>query len=195
MNRYQKACINDIYGTGNPDFIDNADMFYKTHNVIKNGIELSSKISPINNVHNISYTYINYESSFDLIPKPYQYKENFSFYPLMSIPETLFINNNYKLLSAKDIDYENAYLKYANEQISEFRNPISYTDVYIDDETKLPVVSNQTTDSYIFNREITPYINNTYDLLNIVDYLFNRISCFYFLLEKIKNQHSLLDIK
>lgn len=195
MNRYQKACINDIYGTGNDNFINNADVFYKTHNVIKNGIELSSNISPINNVHGISYTYINYTSSFDNVNKPYQYKENFKFYPLMSIPETLYINNNYKLLSAKDIDYENAYLKYAAYQISDYKLPVSYTDVHIDQETNLPVINSYTTDEYIFNREISPYINNTYDLLNIVDYLLNRVNCFYFLLDKIKNQHTLLDIK
>ena len=161
MNNYQKATINDIYGNGKSEFIENADFFYKTHNVIKEGIELSNKIGTVNNMHAINTAYINYQSPIGTL-KPYEYQDNFNFYPLMSIPETIYINNNYKIISAKDIDFENAYLKYAVNQESEYKNPIEYDELYLNSDNE-PVAEKHTTDEFIFDREITPYINNTYD--------------------------------
>ena len=193
MNNYQKATINDIYGDGNPEFINNADFFYKTHNVIKEGIELSDKVGTVNKMHAINSSYINYTSSSGNL-RPHEYQSNFDFYPLMSTQETIYTNNNYKILSAKDIDFENAYLKYAKNQESEYKNPIEYDVLYLDDNRD-PVSEKHTTDEFIFDREITPYINNTYDLVNIIDYLLNRMSCFYFLIDKIKDQRNILDTK
>lgn len=189
MTDDQKHSICDIYG--NQKYIDNAENFYQNHNVILGGIEIGDKLSTVNNIHNIQGSYVDYESDI-YFKKPNEYPNDFEYTPLMSIPETLYINNNHKLISSKDIDYENAYLKYAANQISEYKNPISYTDMYMDENTHELVINSYTTSSYIFDREITPYINNTYDLINIVDYLFNRVNCFYFLLGYVKKQNNLL---
>lgn len=189
MTDDQKHSICDIYG--NQRYIDNAENFYQNHNIILGGIEIGDKLCTVNNIHNIQCSYVDYESD-ENFKRTHEYPKDLENTPLMSIPETLYINNNYKLISAKDIDYENAYLKYASNQISEYREGITYTDMNIDEETNELVINTYTTYSYIFNREITPYINNTYDLINIVDYLFNRVNCFYFLLGYIKKQNNLL---
>ena len=74
MTNYQKYCINDIYDNGNNQFINNIDNLYKTHNIIKGGVELSDKLSTVNNMHNISNTYIDYNSEIGE-EKPYERKK------------------------------------------------------------------------------------------------------------------------
>ena len=90
-------------------------------------------------------------------------------------------------MNIQNIDFENAYLKYAKPSYN-YDEPISYYDLSLDDNGKLVVKECNTGYTYSFNRDISPYINNSYDLLNIVDYLLNRVNCLNFLIEIIKEQ-------
>ena len=106
-NQYQLNAILDIYnGHSNFQTTNSALQYYIDHNSIPNSVELSDKVKPVNSMHKISYAHYYTDDN------KYDYELNF--YPLLlsyHIPE--YVTNNYKLISAKDIDFENAYLKYA----------------------------------------------------------------------------------
>jgi len=178
---YQLNSILDIYQAVNQTKQTALD-YYINHNIIKNGIVLSDKISPINGMHSIKNTY-----QYDI---ENNYDEAFSFYPLLTYS---YFNtssegkNFYKLISAKDIDYENAYLKYAT-QIHDYHEPIKYYDLELSYDMSYYTGNEISESTYIFDREVSPYINNTYDLLNVVDYLCNRINALNFLMDKIKKE-------
>lgn len=178
---YQLNSILDIYQAVNQTKQTALD-YYINHNIIKNGIVLSDKISPINGMHSIKNTYqYNVENNYD---------EAFSFYPLLThsyFNTSSEGKNFYKLISAKDIDYENAYLKYAT-QIHDYHEPIKYYDLELSYDMSYYTGNEISESTYIFDREISPYINNTYDLLNVVDYLCNRINALNFLMDKIKKE-------
>jgi len=206
QDTWQLNSILDLYnGRENNQNINTAKEYYINHNTIQDGIELSTKISPANGMHKISNAYYYYPGN-DFRMKNTISLENYipysKYYPLLisydlsNDPSFLSYTydlsychynpeNYYKLISAKDIDFENAYLKYA-AQTPDYHAPLKYHEyMMVDDE---PQWIEQTNDTYIFNREITPYINNTYDLLNIVDYLCNRVNCLNFLLKVVKEQ-------
>jgi len=180
-DQYQLNSILDIYdGYKNNQTTNSALQYYIDHNSIPNGIILSDKVRPVHGMHQISYTHYYSDDN--------QYDYALDFYPLLlSAHIPTYVINNYKLISAKDIDFENAYLKYAQPSY-DYDEPISYYDLTIDNNGKLNTTECTTGTTYSFNRAITPYINNTYDLLNIVDYLLNRVNCLNFLLEIIKEQ-------
>ena len=190
-NQYQLNSILDIYG-GNESgqTTDNATQYYIYHNSIPNGIILSDKVKPMGGMHAISNTYYyvegnDYDDHIKDKNHPYGY-----FYPLLSTYNTYFTENNYKLISAKDIDFENAYLKYAQPSY-DYDEPISYHDLSLNEEGEVVATLRNTGTTYSFGRGVTPYINNSYDLLNIIDYLFNRINCLNFLIGIIKEQKTL----
>lgn len=190
FENYQLNSILDIYG-GNKQNIDTATQYYIMHNNIPNGIVLSDKVVPVNNMHSISNTYYYYEDNdYDIKNMDYPDPRPYSKYcPLLiSYENSYYIKDKYKLISAKDIDYENAYLKYAN-QTHNYNEPISY--YTLSKNNDIISVEENTTYDYIFGREITPYINHTYDLLNIIDFLFNRVNCLNFLLDVIKKQKNI----
>lgn len=201
---YQLNSIIDIYQGNNQNKATALD-YYINHNIIKNGIVLSDKVSPVNGMHSIKNTYQyadpnEYDSTHEL-PSNTIYND---FYPLLSsysyFNTTYSSKDLYKLISAKDIDFENAYLKYAN-QTHNYHEPINYYDlkydiVYDDITNSYSYIytENEVNNSeYIFDREISPYINNSYDLLNIVDYLFNRVNALNFLMREIKNQKAVIN--
>ena len=189
-DKYQLNTILDIYGgRDNNQTTYNAFQYYINHNNLPNSVQLSDRVIPVNGMHAITNTYYyfpgnNYGDELGgNSDSPYCY-----FYPILSYNfEDNVINNNYKLISAKDIDFENAYLKYAKPSYN-YDDPISYYDLSLDDNGKLVVKECNTGYTYSFNRDISPYINNSYDLLNIVDYLLNRVNCLNFLIEIIKEQ-------
>ena len=187
--KYQLNTILDVYGGwDNNQTLNSAFQYYINHNNMPNSIQLSDKIIPVNGIHAISNTYYYYPNNqYDTPPgrndDAYSY-----FYPMLSCKyDDNIIDNNYKLISAKDIDFENAYLKYAHPSY-DYDAPISYYDLNVDETGKLIVTECNTGYTYSFNRSITPYINNSYDLLNIIDYLLNRVNCLNFLIEIIKEQ-------
>lgn len=190
---WQLNSILDIYnGKENNQNIGSAEKYYLEHNSIPNGVILSDKITPINGIHKISNAYYYFEEN-DYLVKP---EENnrlpySKFYPILITYDTNHIENNYKLLSAKDIDYENAYLKYAKQKHN-YHDPIEFYELSLDQNGQLSP-NHQIDYTYVFDREITPYINNSYDLLNVVDYLFNRINCLSYLLNIIKDQKNISD--
>lgn len=201
---WQLNSILDLYnGKENYQTVNTAKDYYINHNSIPNGVVLSNKITPINGVHKISNAYYYYDNN-DYDTKNDTSKPYNNYYPLLTTYDVIdyqlseesqdqptyqyykyYPENNYKILSAKDIDFENAYLKYAN-QTHDYHAPIEYYELSVKDN-KIYTYE-RINDSYIFDREISPYVNNTYDLLNIVDYLCNRINCLNFLLEVIKEQ-------
>ena len=197
---YQLNSILDIYQGNNQSKATALD-YYINHNIIKNGVVLSDKVSPINGMHSIKNTY-QYTD-----PNEYDSTHEFNsntlynnFYPLLS--SYSYFNTNYgskdlyKLISAKDIDFENAYLKYAN-QMHDYHEPINYYELKNEwDEISHTYVfsENEINDSqYIFDREISPYINNSYDLLNVVDFLLNRVNALNFLMRVIKDQKAVIN--
>ena len=201
---YQLNSILDIYQGNNQNKATALD-YYTNHNIIKNGIVLPDKVSPVNGMHSIKNTYQftdpnEYDSTHEL-PSNNLYND---FYPLLSTYSYFNILYNskdlYKLISAKDIDFENAYLKYAN-QTHNYHEPMNYYELKY--EVKYDEMSNsysyifsenEINDSqYIFDREISPYINNSYDLLNIVDFLLNRVNALNCLMRKIKDQKAVIN--
>ena len=185
-DKYQLNSILDIYGGNeNNQTIESVAQYYINHNSIPNGVELSDRIVPVGGIHAISNTYYYVENNdYDGKGENQKYRK---FYPLLSSYNTNYIENNYKLISAKDIDFENAYLKYAQPSY-DYDEPITYHHLSIDNQGNLQVEECNTGDAYSFNRGISQYINNTYDLLNIVDYLLNRVNCLNFLIEIVKEQ-------
>ena len=186
---WQLNSILDLYeGKNNNQTVNTAKNYYINHNSIKNGVILSDKMTPVNGMHKISNAYYYYDNNDYLIDDPYSNKPYSKFYPILLNDPDNYVENNYKILSGKDIDFENAYLKYAN-QTHDYHAPLEYYELSINDgKIQHKEIINE---DYIFDREITPYINNTYDLLNIVDYLCNRINCLNFLLDVIKEQKSI----
>lgn len=192
MDNYQKASILQIYGDNiNTNQLSLAENYYIQHSTILNGIEVADKITPINSAHSINN--IIDESTFNTINK-----DNLSYTPLLVKNYHKNVDKLYKLISAKDIDYENAYLKYVSNQISEYKNPITYLELIpIKENDKIvdfDIIEKQTY-SYLFTRGITSYMNNTYDFVNILDYLLNRYNALKFLMTTIRAQRDLVDTK
>ena len=193
---YQLNSILDIYeGRKHNQTTASAAQYYINHNTIPDGIVFSDKASPVNGMHKISNAYYYIENNdYDCVDtstnhldqRPYS-----RFYPLLMTDDNKYNENNYKLLSAKDIDFENAYLKYANIT-HKYNDPIEYHELSINSDGGIEANLKKTYD-FIFGREITPYINNSYDLLNIVDFLLNRINCLNFLMDVIKTQKNIVN--
>ena len=186
LDTWQLNSILDLYGgKDNGQNINTAKEYYINHNSIKNGVVLSDKMTPVNGMHKISNAYYYYDNNDYHINDPNSNKPYSKFYPILLNDENNYVENNYKILSGKDIDFENAYLKYAN-QTHDYHSPIQYHELSI--TNGVLHAEEKTNEDYIFDREIIPYVNNTYDLLNIVDYLCNRVNCLNFLLDVIKEQ-------
>ena len=192
LEKYQLNSILAIYdGYKNNQTTETAAQYYITHNSIPNGVVLSDKMVPVNGLHTISYAYYYVEDNdydtTDNMSKPYSH-----YYPLLLSYENQYVENNYKLISAKDIDFENAHLKYANQK-QKYNEPFEYHEVTINSNNVIEAIP-KTCSTYIFGREISPYVNNSYDLLNIIDYLFNRFNCLSYVLNIIKGQKNVMQI-
>lgn len=179
MERYQYNSIKSIYGKGTLDNLSTItetiiDEYYKyNHRINSNGIQFPDKIDSINSYHGISsYTYIS-----QIIDS-----EN---YPKVSLQK---YKNLYKILKAKDIDWDNAYLKYLSIQ-KNYNEPIAYQ-VFNKKIGKIDETTYFCYD-YIFDRELcdnTYTINSTYELINVIDYLFTRYNALRFELNNVKGQ-------
>jgi hypothetical protein len=179
MERYQYNSIKSIYGKGTLDNLSTItetiiDEYYKyNHRINSNGIQFPDKIDSINSYHGISsYTYIS-----QIIDS-----EN---YPKVSLQK---YKNLYKILKAKDIDWDNAYLKYLSIQ-KNYNEPIAYQ-VFDKESGKIDETTYFCYD-YIFDRELcnnTYMINSTYELINVIDYLFTRYNALRFELNNVKGQ-------
>ena len=185
MKEYQKNSIKSIYGKGTLDNLSTLnekiiDEYYKYHHRINaNGIEIPDKIYTINSYHgNSSYSYIaDYNKENTIM--------DFKNYPEISLSK---YKNFYKLLKAKDIDWDNAYLKYLGIQ-KNYDQPITY--YVVDDNTGEVIDTPYFCYDYIFNNELCSNsytINSTYELINIIDYLFTRFNALHFELNNVKGQ-------
>ena len=182
---YQLNSILDIYEAGSNQTTDTALNYYINHNVIPDGVILSDKVIPVNGMHSIKNALL-YDKNTSIENLEYSPLYSYSYYNLK--PNSY---NFYKLISAKDIDYENAYLKYAHLS-NNYNEPIDYYELSAKEQTNTINEIEKTNSSYIFDREITSHINNSYDLLNIVDYLLLKFKGLNFLMEVIKNQRTIL---
>ena len=70
---------------------------------------------------------------------------------------------------------------------------VDYEKLSIEYEDGKPKITSETmTEEFNFDREVSPYISNTYDLLNIIDYLLYKIKAIYFILKVVKDQYTTL---
>ena len=108
----------------------------------------------------------------------------------MSIEEYSKYKYLYKPLKAKDIDWDNAYLKYLSVQ-KDYDQPIMYQN--IDMETGKLETQKHYTSEYIFNKGLcnSDYkINFTYELVNVIDYLIIKYNSLKFEMNNLKKQIS-----
>ena len=193
MEKYQYNSIKSIYGKGTLDNLSTIteniiDEYYKyNHRINSNGIQFPDKIDSINSYRGISsYTYIMNEQNnkYSIVEENYS-NIDFKEYPKVSLSK---YNNLYKILKAKDIDWDNAYLKYLSIQ-KNYNEPIAYQ-VFNKENGKIDETTYFCYD-YIFDRELcnnTYTINSTYELINIIDYLFTRYNALHFELNNVKGQ-------
>lgn len=180
MTNYNYQSIKEIYGQkfkDDPNMSNNdIDNFYKYgSDISSNSIQLPDKIVSNKNLHGFT-SYMKFLDN-DISDRP-------------KMDEYLFNNYSsyYKILKAKDIDWDNAYLKYLSIQ-KDYELPIEYQE--IDPETgKLSNEVHYNSD-YIFSNGLSNSsytINYTYQLLNVIDYLFAKYNSLKFDMEVLKKQ-------
>lgn len=181
MDNYQYNAIKAIYGKDTiTNLVTNSDIdnFYKyNHRINANGINIHDKVCINNNYHAFS----SYIESNDNSPNNY---------PRMSINEYEKYKDLYKPLKGKDIDWDNAYLKYLSVQ-KDYDQPITYKN--IDMNTGSLEQTEHYNHDYIFNKGLSESnykINSTYELINIIDYLIIKYHSLKFEMNNLKQQLS-----
>lgn len=181
MEKYQKNAIKSIYGNGTLDnllTVSDAAIknFYEyTHRINSNGIEVTDKICTVNSYHGFSSYTVNVNDDAEI-------------YPLISYNNYKYL---YKLLNAKDIDWDNAYLRYLSVQDYDqpYNEAFSYS--IINPETGKVFDTTYFCYDYVFDKYLcnnSYTINSTYELLNIIDYLFTRYNTLKFALKNVLSQ-------
>lgn len=188
MADYKHNSIKAIYGKNTIDNLTNIseksiEDFYKyTHRINSKGIQIPDQIYTINSYHGFS-SYTSYISnSKKENPNPNLVNQ----YSKISYQQYA---DRYKLIKGKDIDWDNAYLKYLSVQKG-YDQPITYYVVNPDTHELDP--NSYICNDYIFDRLLSNNsytINSTYELLNIIDFLFTRYNSLWFELRNVKNQY------
>lgn len=189
LSNYQSNAIKQIYGDGiiNQSHVSNTEVenYYKYNSNYNNSIESPDLLSIVSSYHGFS-PYPLTVSRIETIGEDMMNR--------IGLPQTVVDSHlaYFKLLNEKDIDWENAYLRYSgNYQTCDPENPIEYKElstILNDDIVELKSIDKSTGNEYLFKRGISSYINSSYELLNVIDYLLSRIKTLYFMYNVVKNQ-------
>lgn len=173
---------------------DIVEKSYKTDNIYLNSFQVPDQLANINGCHGLSN---HIRNIMDPVTKQISNSDNDYTTPLIKVTEIDSksledINISYhKLIMGKDIDWENAYLRYAPISYENVNQPITYFDIDPDTGNKINEGINN---SYLYYSNIPTYINNTYDLFTIIDYLLQKLQALQFIFEKVKSQRSNMEI-
>lgn len=196
LENYQSNVIKQIYGDDvinqNNVSVNEVENYYQFNAQYNDCIESPDLLTIVSSYHGFT------ENSLSGIRNESVPAENIN---KIGIPSTV-VNNHlayFKLLNDKDIDWENAYLRYSgNFQTCDPEKPIEYLEFTAqtgeDNMVHLTSTKKTTGNDYIFDRGLCSYINNTYDLMNIIDYLFIRLKALKFLFNVVKEQHTNMSI-
>lgn len=189
LTKYQANAIKEIHGD---DLISNSNSISEIEHYYENN-------SNYNNVIESPDLLTMYSSYHGLTPKPLTSKRldtlNEDIINRIGIAQYIYDRyiSYFKVLNEKDLDWENSYLKYTYNQLdlSTSQDYVELNTVYDEANNKVNLIATEknTGDEFKFVRGLTPNINNTYDLLNTIDYLLNKIRFLYFMYNVIKNQY------
>lgn len=188
---YKSNIIKQIYGNEifNNSQATNTEVenYYKYNSNFNNCIEFPDTLSIVASYH-----------GFTPYPLTVNRTESLSDENMSKIGFPITIVNShlayFKLMNEKDIDWENAYLRYSgNYQTCDPEKPIEYKEIIaeLDENDKMVLTKHErnTGDQFLFKRGLCSYINNSYELLNIIDYLLLRIQALWFMIGVIKDQN------
>ena len=188
---YQINTIKEVYGNyiNDQKYVTKSEIlnYYNYNSNFKNCIESPDLLTIVSSYH-----------GFTDYPLTVNRNENISNKDISKIrisEEIIKSHLSYfKIINEKDIDWENAYLKYSgNYQTDELERPIEYKQLIAnlnsDNKYELDAIDKNTFNSYLFTRGLPSYIANTYDIFNIIDYLFVKLNALKFLLKVVKEQH------
>lgn len=183
INNWQGEAIKQIYGNSiiNKQGIsaEEIEKYYIKSDIYQNAIEVPDILSPYGGSHAISKP--TNEAS-DL-----KYNTSKVTYNLMS---PMNLNSYYKIINAKDIIWNNAYLKYAVKQ-GDCKEPIRYQ--RIDENTGQPYMTTYEQSAYEYIYTIPSYIQTSYNLIHVLDYIFNRTKMVNFLVNVVKEQRNTIN--
>jgi len=202
IDKYKANAIKAIYWE-DPD--DNTNIstneiydYYVNDILSENAIEVPDRITNQENVHQLSKNHAHDDDYSSLVGDVIT--------SLVSTKEEHDKHSSYyKILDSRDIDWDNALLKYSeeyNENSNELNggkkprlvDPIQYKKLTIDEINSKIVIENDTTSDYVLDHGIYKRINSTHELLAIIDYLLLRVKALYFELDKVKIQHQVKNV-
>ena len=188
ISNYQSNVIKQVYGNEiiNQSHVSSTEVenYYKYNAHYNNSIESPDLLTNVASYHGFSPYPLTFERT-ELLDEEQISK--------IRIPQDIVDSHSayFKILNEKDIDWENAYLKYSGDyQTCEPEKKIEYVELSTTlngDKIQLNSTPKENNE-YLFKRGITSYVNSTYELLNIIDYLLARIKALYFLYDVVKNQ-------
>ena len=97
----------------------------------------------------------------------------------------------YKVIQSKDIDWGNAYLQYASSQ-SKMEGGFEYQK--INSETGKPFDNTELCTSYAISDNLTNTISTSYDMINTINYVMNKLQATWFMVNVVKDQREQLSI-
>lgn len=168
--------IKSIYGDNilkqsKPSELD-IENYYVNSLIYKDSIFVGDSLNPLNGNHSFtnptteaSENQNNAKISKDIYDKMYSY---------------------YKIVNSKDIDWGNAYLYYATKQDDSIYKHFSYQKINPDTGKVYPI--SYICSTYIYDRPITSNINNSYELINTLDYVMNRLNAVRFMVNVVLDQ-------
>jgi len=191
LQDYKSNIIKQIYGN---DILNNSqttnteiENYYKYNSNFNNCVEFPDLLSIVASYHGFTPYPLTVARTESLN------EENIS---KIGLPITI-VNSHlayFKLMNEKDIDWENAYLRYSgNYQTCNPEKPIEYKEIIaeLDENNEMQLIKNDkdTGEQFLFKRGLCSYINNSYELLNIIDYLLLRIQALWYMIGVIKDQN------
>lgn len=201
MELWQANAIKQIYGNSslnNTFSISDVENYYLKSNIYKNATEIPDIVVPL------GYQYVYTDDNDDeqigyafshAIKNPVSTNPNIV---VSSVSDDYYkgMSSYYKLLDSKDIDWDNAYLRYSHQLTDSVDNlecskPISYEK--IDITTGKPYHNTYTNSAYIYIHKIPSYINSTYEFCQVLDYINNRLKAVRFMVEIVKEQKATIE--
>lgn len=188
LSNYQANAIKQIYGdkiiNNKYTTVSQVENFYNDDNYV-NAIELGDQMRIYSSYHGFTKYPLTAARTEDL---------GADVISRIGISQSIIDSHAsyFKLLNDKDIDWDNAYLRYSNKYQKSYPElPINYIELIpelVNGKIQLNKIEHTTSD-FLFERGITSYINNSYELMNTLDYLLRRIDALYFLFREVKKQH------
>lgn len=191
---YQINSIKKIYGNNSwidNNIVNNSDVinFYEKNYNFDKSVELPDKMCAQGGNHALT-KYPLKQQRLASLDDSLSYQISYIAISANVIKDTL---SYYKLINSKDVNWENAYLP-ALSHIQKLEiGDVSYIDIQIKniDNAETIELDNKTkkTVNFTFGKQIKNGVSNTYELLNIIDYLLYKINAIYFMLNIVKNQY------